>query len=491
MEKTLNSKILNWLQCAAWAMALLINTNAGAQTPSDKTDIGAQLDSKGISLGAFASPLPLPAGDWRVVSRIETAVNLTGGRGDAPTTVPEVTLGLKSMDPGNPIDLMLVTFTPNSLRINWLSGACNIIGSGGMPFKDDFGTLPSGMTYGCTTGRYLVSGTRGLIDNLAHGTNAINRDLYSGFVPYLASISDSSLSLNLTFNVYKGKRTTYQLYVRAPSSMISGNAFDLTSQAWAHETGLSILGALQNNTKAIAAFPVLTGSATDAAKPQKEIFSAVENTLPGKVISGSIALEEGGLPLPLPLGQWKVTSRGESSPTVSGPGASTNVSLTLRNADPKASVAAVWLGYNSKPVFQSLASSKCENKTAAIVETYGSTSVSPVVSCGIGGTYASSFRQRVLNSKTTDVAWDKANLSGLIPHAAELPDAHTWINLRVGSSESRRLDYVFFTARPATVNPNGKYLAEVRAWLALSHDALEAYLAGKPSSFMPYPAVTD
>jgi hypothetical protein len=491
MKNRTRHRLFNFAHGMALTTGLFICTATSAQTPYDMMDIGAQLTGKGISFGAFSTPLPLPPGEWLVVSKVASQIGLMGGRSDAPNTVPEITVGLKSTDAGNPVEVLMVTFTPDAVPIRWLSPGCSTTGTAGAPFKDDFETSPSSLTYGCAKGRYLVSGTKGLIDNLAHGTVAFNRDLYSGFVPHLSSISDSSLMLNMTFSMDKGRRTSYQMHVRAPSSILRGNAFDVAAQAWTHEVGLSIQAALQRKTIPIAAFPVSIGSKADAAEPLKKIFSAVELTLPGKVISGSIPLDENGTPLPLPPGQWKITSRGESEPSDASARKSSQVSLTLRNADPKASIGAAWISYNSTPFFASQASSKCENKTAPIVESYGSTSTSRIVTCGIANTYTKSFRQRVLNSRTTGTDWDKANLSGLIPHAEGLPEAHTWIELRAGSNDTRRLTYALYTAQPAAVSPNGKYLGAIRAWMEKGKDAMEAFLDGKPSSFTPYPELAD
>ncbi|MDR7308193.1 hypothetical protein [Rhodoferax saidenbachensis] len=463
---------------------------AMAQTPYDKLEAGTKLDGKGISFSAFAAPWPLPPGEWLVVSKASSSVGLTGGNSESRNSVPEIVVALKSQDAGNPVELLMVTFTPDSVPIVWRSPACNLIGTSGAPFKDDFGTLPSGLTYGCARGLYVVSGNRGMVDNLAHSNNAINRDLYSGFLPYVSSISDSSLFLIMTFSADKGRRATYQMHVRAPSSMQKGNSFDLAAQAWVHETGLSIQAALHNKSIPIAPFPTPVAGNDSASETAQKIDNAVEITLPGKVLSGSLKLDESGPPMPLPPGQWKVAGRREVQPGTS-PTKSSRVYLTLRNMDPNASIAAAWLVYDSKPYYYSQASTKCESKSTPILENYGTTPESPIASCGMANTFSKSFRQRVVNAKTTGTEWDKTNLAALIPYADGLPEAHTWIELRVGANDTQRLLFTLYTAQPATVNPDGKYMKAVRTWMEKSKDTMAAYLDGKPSSFPPYPDLVD
>ena len=65
------------------ASGLAMSAAGHAQTAYDKLNIGAQV-SKGISFSAFAAPLPLPPGEWQVVSTAESKVSLMGGGSDAP-----------------------------------------------------------------------------------------------------------------------------------------------------------------------------------------------------------------------------------------------------------------------------------------------------------------------------------------------------------------------------------------------------------------------
>lgn len=459
-----------------------------AQTAYDKMEVGTQLDSKGISFSPFSAPLPLPPGDWLLVGKTNSSIGLTGGSLGSSNSAPEVVVALKSQNAGNPVELLMVTFTPDSVPIVWRSPACNLIGTAGAPFKDDFGTLPTGLTYGCARGLYVTAGHRAMVDNLAHGTNAINRDLYSGFVPYISSINDSSLFLSMTFSADKGRRVSYQMHVRAPSSIQKGDAFDVATQAWVHETGLAIQAALRNKSVPITAFP---GPEDSAGESIKKIDNAVDMTSPGKVISGSIKLDDIGTPLPLPPGQWKVAGRREVQPQATNPAQSSRVYLTLRNMDANASIAAAWLVYDSKPYYASQASTKCENKSATILENYGSMPESRIALCGTADAFVKSFRRRVLSAKTTGTDWDKSNLAALIPYADGLPDAHTWIELRVGANDTRRLVFAFYTAQPATVSSNGNYLKAVRSWMEKSKDTMEAYVDGKPSTFPPYPELVD
>lgn len=458
-----------------------------AQTPYDKADIGVTLDAKGISLGTFVTPLPLPPGEWLVVSKHVSEVKLTGGALDA---TPELSLGLKSTDSGNTIDMLMVTFTPNSVPITWMSSTCKLLGSNA-PFKDDFGTQPSGLTYGCARGFYMNKTARGMVENLGKSGIAINRDLYSGFAPYVTSLSESSVYLTMQFSVDRGRRVTYWLHGRTPSGMVKDNAMDQAIQAWTHETGLAIQSALQNKPVAISAFPSDPASSSTPAQQSRPVSNPVDLTLPGKTLSESIKLDETGPALPLPPGVWKVVGRREVQPDA---GASrqrfSRVELLLRNTDPAAPAVVAWLSYDSKPFFSSQASYTCESNSYGIVQTFGSNPDSRIWACGYANARNNSFKKRVLNSET-GTEWEKSNLKPLIPYADGLPDGYIWTELRVGATDGRRLNFTMYSAQPKTTFASSKFLPALKSWLSSSKEILEDYLNGKPSVFAPFPAITD
>ncbi|WP_294769075.1 hypothetical protein [uncultured Rhodoferax sp.] len=475
------------LHAATFAAGLALCASATAQTAYDKLDVGVEV-SKGILFSTFAAPLPLPPGNWQVVSKKESSIKLSGGNSESPSEVPEIALGLKDTDPGNPLEMLVVTFTPNSVPITWLSPACNVIGSAGAPFKNDFGTTSNGLTYGCARGVYLIRGSKSMLSALAQTQDT--RGIYAGFLPYEAALGNSSLFVTMTFSADRGRKVSYQLHARTPAGVGAGDAFDKAAQSWVNTTGQAVQAALQNKSATIGAFPtsdiVTSGRGSVDMQTPENVIRAV---LPGQVISGSVPIGEQTLPMPLPQGEWRVASRRETPPD--GPTKSSRVFLTLRNTDPKASMAVAWLSYDSKPYYYFQSTVPCEHKTARIVESYETTPESPVARCGLANTLTRSFRERVLNSASTGTAWDKANLAALIPYANDLPDAHTWIELRVGANEGRRLTFAFYAAQPTGNQPEDKYLQAIRNWMENSKDAMTHFVNGKPSQFPPFPELAD
>ncbi|WP_138514429.1 hypothetical protein [Rhodoferax bucti] len=472
----------------AAGMAVCLHTVvARSQTAYDKLDVGTEV-SKGILFSIFAAPLPLPPGNWKVVSREISSVKLRGGNSESPSEVPEIALGLLGTDAGNPLEMLVVTFTPNSVPITWLSPACNLIGSAGAPFKNDFGTLSNGLTYGCARGVYLMRGSKSMLDALAQAPET--RGVYAGFLPYEATLGNSSLFVTMTFSADRGRKVSYQLHARTPSGIGAGDAFDKAAQSWVNSTGHAIQAALQNKSTTIPPFPTRdTATSGQGSADMLTPVTAIQAALPGRIISGAIPIDDQALPMPLPQGEWRVASRRETPPD--GPTKSSRVFLTLRNTDPKASMAIAWLSYDSKPYYYYQSTLPCEHKTARIVEAYGTTPESPVARCGFANTFTRSLRERVLNSTSTGTTWDKANLAALIPSANELPDAHTWIELRVGANEGRRLTFAFYAAQPTKNLPDDQYLTAIRQWMESSKEAMTQYVSGKASQFAPYPTFAD
>ena len=316
------------------------------------------------------------------------------------------------------------------------------------------------------------------------------RGIYAGFLPYEAALGNSSLFVTMTFSADRGRKVSYQLHARTPAGVGAGDAFDKAAQSWVNTTGQAVQAALQNKSATIGAFPtsdiVTSGRGSVDMQTPENVIRAV---LPGQVISGSVPIGEQTLPMPLPQGEWRVASRRETPPD--GPTKSSRVFLTLRNTDPKASMAVAWLSYDSKPYYYFQSTVPCEHKTARIVESYETTPESPVARCGLANTLTRSFRERVLNSASTGTAWDKANLAALIPYANDLPDAHTWIELRVGANEGRRLTFAFYAAQPTGNQPEDKYLQAIRNWMENSKDAMTHFVNGKPSQFPPFPELAD
>ncbi|NBW49612.1 MAG: hypothetical protein EBR49_05890 [Betaproteobacteria bacterium] len=415
-------------------------------------------------------------------------------------TIPILTLGLLNTEASNPARMLIVEFMPRTMyKITYSNKACEALFPKNTSFKLDYGTNESSLTYGCTNGAYKFGPIKTLIERNSNSADEATRTIWSGFLPFVNSLPTASALVLMSFNRDRGLRATYTLIAERPAAANLGDAFDLAVQAWAQSSGERILKSLDGTRSPLPPFPSVSASglpmqaeaqANRSARVElRSPESAVRPPLAGTVIAGAIPMDDQTLPMPLPQGEWIVASRREEA--ANGPNKSSRVFLVLRNKDPKATLAAAWLSYDSKPYYYYQSTIPCEDKFASIVEAYGTTPESSVAKCGLASTVYRSFRERVLRSVSKGSEWDKAHLSPLIPYANDLPDNHTWIELRVGANEGRRLTFAFYSSQPPTIIPDGQYLKAVREWMATSKEAMTQFVNGKASKFAPYPDLVD
>lgn len=240
---------------AGLALALLLaGTASHAQVDYNDIKAGTLLDARGIKIGAFIKPIPLPQGEWLVVSRDDQALTLSGGRAETgPSTTGAITLTLKSTDPHNGIAAMLVGFTPDSTPVRWMGEYCT---NKQFPIVDNLGTEPNATTSACAEGQWYAGSFRNLVKVAAtHPTKFIQTYL-GGLTPYAAEMPDAHAAILLSARRDRGRSLNFTVYARLPANFRPSGRFDTQVREWVHSAGLALLNMVSNREGAMPAFPV-------------------------------------------------------------------------------------------------------------------------------------------------------------------------------------------------------------------------------------------
>ncbi|APW41144.1 hypothetical protein [Rhodoferax saidenbachensis] len=240
---------------ACVGLGVLVATGScQAQVDYNAIQAGTLLDGKGIRIGAFIKPLPLPQGHWLVVSRNDEALGLTGGRAEmSPPTTGSVTLTLKSTDAGNGIAAMLVGFTPDSTPVRWLGEYCP---NKQFPIVDNLGTEATSIASACAEGQWYASGFRNWIASAASQPQKNIQTIFGGLTPYAKEMPNAHAAIRLSARRDRGRSLNYAVYARLPANfMPSGGRFETQVREWVHTAGLALLDTVNNRESAIPAFP--------------------------------------------------------------------------------------------------------------------------------------------------------------------------------------------------------------------------------------------
>ena len=235
--------------------ALVFSGSCLAQVSFSDIKIGTMLDSKGIGLGAFIKPLPLPPGDWEVVTRIDTVIELRGGRSKS---TPNVSLTLKSTDTGNSVIAMVVDFTPDSSRVNWGSANCK---DNKARIVEDFESDATTPTFACGLARLFSAGLKDFFGNAPQNAQEWPKSHLSSLARYVEEIPDAFTLVSLDVNRLGGRRLSYTFFATNAPNQIAGDPYEATVRDWVKATGKAVIVFLGNEASSIPTFPSMQSAA--------------------------------------------------------------------------------------------------------------------------------------------------------------------------------------------------------------------------------------
>jgi hypothetical protein len=225
-----------------------------AQVPYDDIEIGSVLDKTGISLGAFSKPIPLPQGVWQVKGKRVDQLQLSGGRSDSPTSTPRVALWLKNTESStSQIAGIVMTFTPNSIPINWRNNKCE--NADAKRIVDDFGFDANGMLYACADGGNW-SKFRGSLAAAPESKNEWIKANLTAFTPDANDFPDDTIQFSVSGNKFRGKQFSFRFILKREGDSATDLAYRDYLKAWAHGVGLNLTKLLNNE---LAVFETPTG----------------------------------------------------------------------------------------------------------------------------------------------------------------------------------------------------------------------------------------
>ncbi len=224
---------------------LWVGTCVHAQTPYDSIEVGTQLDARGIGLGFFAKPIPLPAGEWTVVGKHEQQLSLSGGRPDGPSSTPRIMLTLRNTArEGTPLFAIIVGFTPNSIPINWGNRPCTTNNPLGL--VDDFGLKTSDMLYVCARADAAYN-FKETIRNVKTNPNEWMKTYLTGLAPHAEDIPANVVSVDVYGNKFLGKWMGITFLLRADANADVNPSYRDHIQSWMHATGKSWMKVINND----------------------------------------------------------------------------------------------------------------------------------------------------------------------------------------------------------------------------------------------------
>jgi hypothetical protein len=229
--------------------ALVFSGSCLAQVSFSDIKVGTMLDGKGIELGAFIKPLPLPPGDWEVVTRINTVIELRGGRSKS---TPNVSLTLKSTNKGNSVIAMVVDFTPDSSRVNWGSANCK---DNKARIVEDFETDATTPTFACGLGRLFSAGLKDFFGKAPQSTEEWPKSHLSDLARYVEEIPDAFTLVSLDVNRLGGRRLSYTFFATNAPNQAAGDPYEDTVRDWVKVAGKAVIVFLGNDTSSIPVFP--------------------------------------------------------------------------------------------------------------------------------------------------------------------------------------------------------------------------------------------
>lgn len=218
-----------------------------AQTSYEEMEVGSVVKD-GIKRGVFMKPIPLPEGEWLVVSKRTEEREFT--RDYTKITRPQYVFTLKSMNAAeSPIYAMVIWFNPEALGINWRNDNCKHPDPRAL--VDDFGYNADSTLYVCAMS-WPVTGYKDLVATSATSPNKWRQLNLSGLADYPHDIFDDTLEVNVWGSKFKGTAMGYTFLIKKKGDLLNDEAYSNYVKDWVHSAGLALGDTLINNQAAIA-----------------------------------------------------------------------------------------------------------------------------------------------------------------------------------------------------------------------------------------------
>ncbi len=238
------------------AAVLLLLSAASSQAQVDYTDIkvGTQLDGKGIRLGLFIKPVPLPQGDWLVVARQDEQLPLSGSRELGGTSTALVSLTLKSRDAGNGIGALLLSFAPDSVAVLWGTGQCATENQAiVVELKGSHMRAPNG----CATAQFMGPGFKEFIADADKSSNTSTKAIFGPLQPYAQAMPEQIVMLAMNARRDGGRLLKYRVFANMPAGFKPGDPFEATLKSWMTTSTQAMVDMLANDLTPMAAYPAV------------------------------------------------------------------------------------------------------------------------------------------------------------------------------------------------------------------------------------------
>jgi len=242
--------VLSFARYLLAGLIAIVSASAIAQTEFEKIEVGTVLTKAGIKLGVFVKPIPLPDGEWQVVSKQLEEIPLKRGNGAPMAPAKKIWLTLKNNQASSsPIFAIVMGFTPEAFDINWGNSKC--ANSNADALVDDFGLSPDTTTFVCGT-TWSLSGYKKRMGKMADSKNKWVRDNLAPLAAHLDDIADQVLEVNLYGNQYRGRNVGFTFLVKREGDVKTDPSYEKYARDWAHAAGLSLISILKNDATSFA-----------------------------------------------------------------------------------------------------------------------------------------------------------------------------------------------------------------------------------------------
>ena len=231
---------IQWALTSSFCVFALVGQ---AQTNYDKVEAGTVLTG-GIGMGTFVKPMPLPPGEWVVLSKSDGSTAVGGSPLYSPGSTPTVSIVARNGASNSPLVALIVEFLPNSLPLKYSNNDCK---QGTAVFHDPLDTRTSDVLYACAVGD--VSGQfQRFVSDAPNSNNPWIKNNFSAFAPFSKSLPDTIFYVRISGNKDIGREVQYFFVAKLEGNPQSDAAYLKHITDWTHLAGLEIKKYLENQT---------------------------------------------------------------------------------------------------------------------------------------------------------------------------------------------------------------------------------------------------